>query len=167
VTAAAFLGFWALLGLVVFFVALRGGPRRARQALYLRSRRAGRVAAATLAVLYLGFGIAIPALVLAANGDHKAAVAPGGVRLRKTAQGDEIHGRALFAAKCATCHTLAAAHAVGKVGPNLDLLRPPYTLVLDAIANGRARGNGQMPALLYDGQDAKDVAAFVSAVAGH
>jgi mono/diheme cytochrome c family protein len=166
VIAVAFLGFWALLGLVVFFVAMRGGPRRAREALYTESRRSRRLTVLVLAVLYVGFGIAVPALVLAANGNNKATVAPGGVTLRKTREGDEIRGRMLFAAKCATCHTLAAAHAVGKVGPNLDLLRPPYSLVLDAIVNGRARGNGQMPALLYDGQDARDVAAFVAAVAG-
>ena len=165
-TAGAFLAFWAVLGLAVFFMAMRGGPRRARQALYPQSRRARRVTGIILALLYVGFGVAVPALVLAANGNHRAAGAPGGITLRKTAQGDEVRGRSLFAAKCATCHTLVAAHAVGKVGPNLDLLRPPYSLILDAIANGRARGNGQMPAQLYDGQDAKDVAAFVSAVAG-
>lgn len=166
-SAGVFLGFWAALGLVIFFVAMRGGPRRAREAFYARSRRAREGLGLALAVVYLGFGVAVPALVLASNGSHKASVAPGGVNLRKTSQGDEIRGRELFAARCATCHTLRAAHAVGKVGPNLDLLRPPAVLVLDAIANGRARGNGQMPAMLYDGQDAKDVAAFVAAVAGH
>ncbi|MEA2255541.1 MAG: hypothetical protein QOG35_1586, partial [Solirubrobacteraceae bacterium] len=49
---------------------------------------------------------------------------------------------------------------------NLDNLHPPRALVLDAIEQGRARGQGQMPAGLVDGQDAKDVAAFVVAVAG-
>ena len=29
-------------------------------------------------------------------------------------------GEKLFADNCATCHTLAAAHATGTVGPNLD-----------------------------------------------
>ena len=67
---------------------------------------------------------------------------------------------------CATCHTLKASNAVGKVGPNLDVLHPPKGLILDAIANGRARGQGQMPAGLVDGQDAQDVAAYVAAVAG-
>jgi hypothetical protein len=38
--------------------------------------------------------------------------------------------------------------------------------VLNAIQLGRARGAGQMPADIYTGQDAKDVAQFVSAVAG-
>ena len=79
----------------------------------------------------------------------------------------QVNGRTLFAKNCATCHTLRAVNAVGKVGPNLDQLRPPAPLVLNAIQNGRARGNGQMPADLVAGSDAKDVASFVSAVAGH
>ena len=37
----------------------------------------------------------------------------------------------------------------------------------NAIEEGRARGLGQMPALLYQGKEAEDVAEFVAAVAGH
>ena len=57
----------------------------------------------------------------------------------------EKHGRELFAQRCANCHTLQAASAVAQVGPNLDDLRPPKNLVLDAIDKGRARGNGAWP----------------------
>jgi len=39
--------------------------------------------------------------------------------------------------------------------------------VESAIAEGRARGLGQMPALLYQGKEAQEVAEFVAAVAGH
>ena len=78
----------------------------------------------------------------------------------------QVNGRAVFGKYCATCHTLKASNAVGKVGPNLDILHPPKGLILDAIANGRARGQGQMPAGLVDGQDAQDEAAYVAAVAG-
>ena len=39
--------------------------------------------------------------------------------------------------------------------------------MLNAIEEGRARGHGQMPALLYQGKEAEDVADFVAAVAGH
>ena len=46
---------------------------------------------------------------------------------------------------------------MAQVGPNLDNLRPPEKLVLDAIHNGRARGNGQMAADLVEGEDAEDV----------
>jgi len=75
-------------------------------------------------------------------------------------------GRELFARTCGTCHTLKGAATTGRVGPNLDQLRPPSALVLNAIEQGRARGAGQMPAALYDGTDARDVASFVAKVAG-
>ena len=52
------------------------------------------------------------------------------------------------------------------MGPNLDVLTPPKVLILDAIAKGRARGNGQMPAQLLTGRDAVEVATFVAQVAG-
>ena len=113
-------------------------------------------------VVIIGIGVAVPALVLANNSDNHAEKAPGGLTLTAS----EESGRTIFARNCATCHTLQAANAVGRVGPNLDQLRPPKPLVLDAIAKGRARGQGQMPAGLVDGQDAQDVAAFVAAVAG-
>ena len=75
------------------------------------------------------------------------------------------HGRDLFggAAQCKNCHTLAAASTVATVGPNLDQLRPPYSLVLNTIQTGRANGNGAMAADLVQGKDAQAVAAFVAA----
>jgi mono/diheme cytochrome c family protein len=90
------------------------------------------------------------------------AVARGGVDLTA----EQVHGRQLFAENCATCHTLAAVNAVGKVGPNLDQLRPAAALVVNAIETGRARGQGQMPAELLAGRDAEAVASYVSTVAG-
>jgi mono/diheme cytochrome c family protein len=78
----------------------------------------------------------------------------------------EKRGRELFGRTCNQCHTLAASKTVGRVGPNLDDLHPPKSLVLNAIEQGRARGIGRMPAALLQGQDAQDVAAYVSKVAG-
>jgi mono/diheme cytochrome c family protein len=117
----------------------------------------------TAAAVMVLFGVALPAIVLATGGDKKSKQAPGGVDLTSS----QVHGRELFAQNCATCHTLRAVNAVGRVGPNLDQLRPPKELVLNAVEQGRARGNGQMPANLVSGTDARDVAAFVAAVAGH
>ena len=158
-------GFWVAAGLGVFLVAIRGGGRRRARGAGGggESRASRRGFIAICAVVWLIFGVGIPALVIANNGEDKAKAAPGGVDLGRT----ETNGRALFAQNCSTCHTLRAANAVGKVGPNLDQLRPPKELVLNAIEQGRARGNGQMPAALLAGQNAKDVAAFVEAVAGH
>jgi mono/diheme cytochrome c family protein len=117
------------------------------------------------------FGLVVPALVLAFNGAHKAGVAVGGIHLDHEQQ----KGRELFARTCAVCHTLAATNSVGRTGPNLDIrvgvdIATPAgrkALVLSAIEEGRARGLGQMPALLYQGKEADEVAKFVAAVAGH
>jgi mono/diheme cytochrome c family protein len=161
---------WALLGLAVFFVAMRGGPRGARQSLHTESRVGQRLVTLGVVVLF-AFGLAVPALVLAFNGEHKASVAVGGITLTPAQQ----KGRELFAKSCAVCHTLAATKSVGRVGPNLDVrvgvdiatAAGRKALVLGAITEGRARGLGQMPALLYQGKEAEEVASFVAAVAGH
>jgi mono/diheme cytochrome c family protein len=160
--AVGFFAIWVAVGLAVFLIAIGGGARGARaRGLGARSHAARRATFAVLAAVYLGVGIAVPAAVIAGNrGQHAA----GGARIHLTAT--EAHGRQLFGRVCQQCHTLAEANAVGKVGPNLDKLKPPKVLVLDAILHGRARGNGRMPADLYQGHDARDVAAFVAAVAG-
>jgi mono/diheme cytochrome c family protein len=165
-----FLIFWVVLGLAVFFVAMRGGPRGARGALHTESK-AGQRAVTVVVALVFAFGLIVPALVLAFNGADKASVAVGGVHLNA----EEQHGRVLFSESCAVCHTLAASRSEGHVGPNLDIRLGSQipteagrkALVLSAIAEGRARGLGQMPALLYQGKDAEAIADFVAAVAGH
>ncbi|HEY3828899.1 MAG TPA: hypothetical protein VGL57_06860 [Solirubrobacteraceae bacterium] len=160
--------FWVLLGLGVFLVAMRGGPRGARQALHTESK-GGQRALIAVVVAAFAFGLVVPTLVLASNAEHKASVAVGGLHLNA----EQRKGRELFSHACNLCHTLQAANAVGRIGPNLDLLLPGVTasgrkaFVLSAILEGRARGFGQMPALLYQGKEAEDVAAFVAAVAGH
>jgi mono/diheme cytochrome c family protein len=165
-----FVLFWVLLGLAVFFLAMRGGPRGARQSLHSDSKIAQRAVTAGIVLLF-AFGLVVPTLVLARNGENKASAAIGGVHLNAEQQ----HGRELFSHTCATCHTLAATKSIARVGPNLDVLLGSTiptvagrkALVLSAIAEGRARGNGQMPALLYQGHDAESIADFVAAVAGH
>lgn len=160
--ALAFIGIWIAIGVAIFLIALGGGPRSARARLLdLRSRPARRALGLVIAALYLGLGIAIPAVVIAGNKDDNEA---GNARVKLNAS--EQRGRVRFNSICQQCHTLAEAGAVGKVGPNLDKLKPKKALVLDAILKGRARGAGRMPAGLYQGKDAEDVAAFVAKVAG-
>lgn len=90
-------------------------------------------------------------------------------------------GKALFVAKCGSCHTLADAGTTGKVGPDLD----------SAFASSRAQGFSEstirqivrdqihfpspaqgaegfpvMPPDLVTGSDAEAVAAYVASVAG-
>jgi mono/diheme cytochrome c family protein len=157
--AAIFLGFFVILGLGVVLVALRGGPRGVRDTLERGRRRPLHAAEFAVAGVIALFGLAVPIVVLVGD---QASAGPGGNELSPDLQ----EGRKLFNAKCATCHTLEDAGAVGRVGPNLDQLAPTAGLTLSAIRQGRARGQGQMPAQLLDGQDARDVARYVEAVAG-
>src|SRR5579859_4560110 len=101
------------------------------------------------------------------------ALALGGCTLKHPVT-NLVKGKQLFAAHCATCHTLSHAASTGTVGPNLD----------DAFQQDRADGEkssaiqgfvdywiqypssqGLMPAKLVKGQDAQDVAAYVAKVA--
>jgi len=157
--ALVFLGFFIILGLGVVLVAMRGGPRGMRDSLERGRRRPLHAAEFAVAGVIALFGLAVPLIVL--DGDQ-AKAGPGGNTL-PTAQ---AHGRDLFNAKCATCHALGDANAVGRVGPDLDVLVPAPGLTLNAIKLGRANGRGQMPAQLYDGNDARDVAKYIQAVAG-
>jgi mono/diheme cytochrome c family protein len=157
--AIAFVLFWVLLGLGLLLVALRGGARgSARSGSLRRSRRIGGVAF-LLALLVLGIGV--PAAVIATVNGRDSIPAENVSNLTPL----QKHGRDLFGGQgqCKNCHTLAAAGTAATVGPNLDQLRPPYNLVLNAIQNGRAKGNGAMAKDLVQGKDAQAVAAFVAA----
>lgn len=156
--AAIFLGFFLILGLGVVGVAMRGGPRGVRDTLEVGRKRPLHAAEFAVAGAIVAFGLAVPAVVLLGD---QASAGPGGTTLSTT----EKEGRVLFAEKCATCHTLADAGAVGRVGPNLDVLAPAAALTLNAIEKGRA-GKGQMPAQLLEEDEAKKVAAYLVDVAG-
>lgn len=162
IAAIAVLVFFIVLALGTVFVGMSGGARGVRGSLHSQSLAGRRAVAFAVTAVIVGVGVAIPIWLSAANAQNHAKHAPGGLTLTAAQE----HGRELFARNCATCHTLRAANAVGVVGPNLDTLRPPAALVLNAIQMGRARGNGQMPVGLLVGQDAKDVANFVQRVAG-
>jgi len=100
-------------------------------------------------------------------------VALGGCAL-KHPTANVVRGKLLFVQKCGSCHTLSHAATAGVIGPNLD----------DAFRQDRADGikgssieglvsywirypntQGVMPALLYKGQQAQDVAAYIGLVA--
>lgn len=165
----AFVALWVVLGLGVFLVAMRGGGKRAEGD--AGESRATRVLTIGGVVLAFLFGLIVPTLILVNNAEHKAGAAVGGVKLTAA----QVQGRELFERSCAVCHTLQATKSVGHIGPNLDIRvgdeisteEGRKALVLSAILEGRARGLGQMPAGLYQGKEAEDIASFVSAVAGH
>jgi mono/diheme cytochrome c family protein len=167
-----FIAFWVVLGASVFFLGGRrsGGAQRETRTL---SYRGSRALGLTFVAIYIAFGVIVPLLVL--HGNHANASAQvGGNKLTAA----EKRGRDVFGFRCGFCHTLAAANAIGKVGPNLDSLRPPYSLVLNTINNGclpnptssnsaqACLGEGVMPAAIIQGRQASDVAAFVAKVAG-
>jgi mono/diheme cytochrome c family protein len=119
------------------------------------------------------FGIALPILMLVGNHDNANAQV-GGMKLTP----GEKAGRELFGEHCGVCHTLAAANTAGKVGPNLDLLKPSESIVLHTIQNGclpngstssgqACLGQGVMPPNVVQGRQAQQVAAFVAKVAGN
>jgi mono/diheme cytochrome c family protein len=88
---------------------------------------------------------------------------------------DKVAGKELFVKKCSSCHTLARAGAKGIQGPNLDQAFGPARedglgeQTVDGVVRrqiAHPRRNSVMPKGLVSGQDARDVAAYVAAVAG-
>ena len=153
---------WVVLGFGLLLVAMSGGPSGAGKQLMSTGRVARRISIVLFAVLALVLGVLVPAAVIAAVSNQDDIPEANVTGLTASEQ----NGRELFAQRCANCHTLKAANAIASVGPNLDELRPPKALVLDAIENGRSQGNGQMAAGLFAGQDAEDVANFVAKAVG-
>jgi hypothetical protein len=162
------------LAVSIGYGASRGSFKGVAAALMTTSRGGSRLLNVSLIVVYLGVGICVPLLFIIGNRD-KSNAQVGGLKLTASEQ----VGRELFGEHCAVCHTLAADNAVGKIGPNLDQLRPSEAIVLHTLANGCLQkpvtpgsgttclGYGTMPADIVQGPQARDIAAFVSRVAGH
>jgi mono/diheme cytochrome c family protein len=153
---------FVLLGLGVLFLAMSGGPKGARQRLQTQSRRGRRGATLLFVLTVILLGVAVPAAVIATETSRNSIPEANVKELTDLQE----HGRELFDQRCKNCHALAAAKATARVGPNLDELRPTKDLVLDAIENGRANGNGNMAAGLVEGEDAEAVAQFVAVAVG-
>lgn len=156
----AFLAPFILLGIGVIFVSFSGGPGRAREA-YLT--RGGGFFRFVIVVLYVGLGLAVPALIIASREPAEGGTAP----LRDKEASDRLEaGKELFRQTCSGCHTLAAANARGVTGPSLDEIGE---VTPDRVKNAiKIGGTGQkrMPAGLLEGDDREKVAQFVAAVAG-
>jgi len=157
-----FVAAFVVLGLGTLLLAMSGGRGGLGSVLHSQSRGSRRFATLAFVVSLLLFGVAIPAAVIAANENQTDIPHAGITNLTE----QEKHGQELFGRRCGLCHSLKAANAVAKVGPDLDQLAPNEKFVLDAILKGRSNGNGQMPAQIYTGEDAADVAKFVAKSVG-
>lgn len=161
------------LSILVAFGASRGTFSGLGKALQTTSRSGSRLLNSSMVFVYIAGIVALPLIFIIGNRNTSNAQVHG-VKLTAAMQA----GRELFGEHCAVCHTLAADNAVGKIGPNLDQLRPSEALIVKTIANGCLQqptssdtssvclGYGTMPADIVQGRQAQDIAAFVAAIAG-
>ena len=103
-------------------------------------------------------GVTTPTPVKVVGALPKAA--PDPITAAFKLKGDATAGAKIFqSAGCVGCHTLAAAHATGTVGPNLDQTHPSYRRATARITLGK----GVMPS--FQGklttQQIANVAAYV------
>jgi mono/diheme cytochrome c family protein len=154
--------FFVLLGFGAFFLGMSGGTRGARERIQTQSRRGRRGAVLLFVLTILVLGIAVPAAVIATD-KNRDSIPEANVKNLTDVQ---KKGADLFGQRCRMCHTLKAANATGKTGPDLDAAPRNKALVLDAIEKGRASGNGNMPAQVFEGEDAEAVAEFVAVATG-
>lgn len=104
----------------------------------------------------------------------------GTVGLSAEGEGDAARGKELFIEGCGQCHVLEDAGTPGTIGPNLDHAflqsridglgeNAIQSVVRTQIAypvEEPTTGLPGMPADIYTGDDADDVAAYVASVAG-
>lgn len=86
---------------------------------------------------------------------------------------DMAAGKTVFAASCASCHALADAGSTGLIGPNLD---DSWRASREAgfedsqfagtIERWIRMAQKPMPRNIVEGQDARNVAAYIASVAG-
>jgi len=102
------------------------------------------------------------------------AIGLAGCAVKHETGGNVVQGKELFASKCGYCHTLSHAGTTGTIGPNLDVAFSQDRR--DKFSDAEIQGlvdfqiefpntAGKMPPMLYHGQQAEDVAAYVAKVA--
>lgn len=109
-----------------------------------------------------------------------ALLAAGCGTVGRTEAGDASRGKELFEEKCGSCHVLADAGTLGRVGPDLDAAFRRAredgfgeSTIRDVVRGQIAypikktpTGEPGMPANLVTGEDADAVATYVALVAG-
>lgn len=159
-----FVSFWMLVAISLVVIGIRSGRRSGGKSGEDRTASGSRAYwYVGFGVVLVGFGVGLP--IAASFGRDSSSNSDPKADINQLTERQQ-NGRDLFHQYCSACHTLEAANAVARVGPDLDKLRPAKALVLDALKKGRARGNGAMARDLVVGEDAQDVADFVSAAVG-
>ena len=118
-------------------------------------------------VVAFGFFVAmmLTVILVAKESTESSAAEPPPPAATGPSQAELAAGKKVFdSAGCASCHTLADANATGKVGPDLDQLKPTQEAVATQVTNG----GGAMPAFkgTLSTAQIQAVATYVSAVAG-
>jgi mono/diheme cytochrome c family protein len=158
-----FLAIWILIGIGVIFVSFSGGPGAAREAYMTRGRRTFGL---VIVLVYIGIGVAVPAVVIASRGTREGnSTVLAQTKLRDT-KPDVRNGASLFKESCAACRNLDAANARGVTGPDLDKIGTVTPARVESAIKIGGTGQNRMPPGLLQGQNARDVAAYVAAVAG-
>jgi hypothetical protein len=158
-----FLAPWILIGIGVIFVSFSGGPGAAREAYLTRGRRAF---GGLIVLTYIGIGVAVPAVVIAARGDRQGNTQKVSNNLLRDKSEQQRRGKELFMSNCAQCHTLDAVNARGIAGPDLDKIGAVTPARIESAIKIGGTGQNRMPEQLLEGENAKAVAAYVAAVAG-
>jgi hypothetical protein len=154
---------WILVGIGVIFVSFSGGPGAAREAYLTRGRRS---LVFLVLLVYIGIGVAIPAVVIASRGTALGNSAQLSQEKVRDQPQPVQEGRQFFAESCAACHNLDAANARGVTGPDLDKIGTVTPARVESAIRIGGTGQNRMPAGLLQGADAKAVAEYVTAVAG-
>jgi mono/diheme cytochrome c family protein len=112
----------------------------------------------------LGVPVSVPVLVTV--GALLITACDSDQRSSSKVVGDPVRGEHFFTTYCSTCHTLKAARATGRVGPNLDKMKPSYARVVKQVTN--PRGADRLPPSMltfgpdtFTPSDIRDIAAFV------
>jgi mono/diheme cytochrome c family protein len=99
----------------------------------------------------------------------------------RVTSGDAGHGKQLFLQpatpggySCASCHAMADAKSSGTIGPNLDDAFASdksqsfsEQTIKDVVRGQIAYPEAPMPANLYEGQDANDIATYIAKCSGN
>jgi mono/diheme cytochrome c family protein len=114
--------------------------------------------------LLASVGVLVTIGALLSTDAIRTAAPSGAQRSSSTVVGDPARGEQFFSEYCSSCHTLKAARATGRVGPNLDKLKPSYQRVVKQVTNPR----GAVPLSMitfgpdtFTASDIHDIAAFV------